>query len=60
MNGLSHFRGRLLGLPASLLFQFSGEVLKWQFPALALGAVVSSLLAVARQSFPTGCRSLQN
>jgi hypothetical protein len=60
VNVLHHLRGGLATLSASLLFKLSGEVLKWQFPALAFGAVVTSVLAAARHSLPLACRSLQN
>jgi hypothetical protein len=48
-----YFRGRLFSLAASLLYFFSGELLKWQFPALAVGEALARAAAVLRSTFST-------
>jgi len=45
------FRGKLCAVPASLLF-FSGELLKWQFPAAAAGEKLALLAGLLRGLFP--------
>jgi hypothetical protein len=45
------FRGKLCSAPASLLF-FSGELLKWQFPAAAAGEKLALLAGLLRALFP--------
>ena len=46
-----HFRERLDSRSASLLYFFSGELLKWQFPAVALSQAAAHLSAIARYFF---------
>lgn len=48
------FRGRQYSIAASLVFFLSGEVLKWQFPALAASEKLSQLVAIlCPKSFPS-------
>jgi hypothetical protein len=48
-----YFRGRLFSVSASLLYFFSGELLKWQFPVLAVGEALARSAAVLRCTFST-------
>ena len=52
MTGYLHLRGKLCSIPASLLLFFSGELLKWQFPAAAAGEKLALLASLLRASFP--------
>jgi hypothetical protein len=47
-----HFQGKLCSIPASLLLFLSGELLKWQFPAVAAGEKLAVLAGVLRAQFP--------
>ena len=51
MNSIPHQRGRLLSTWASLVYSFSGELLKWQFPVAAAGEKVSRVVALVRGAF---------
>jgi hypothetical protein len=44
------FRGRLVSIAASLLFSFSHEILKWQFP---VNAAVEKFVVLAAGVRPT-------
>lgn len=52
MNRDLHFQGKLCSIPASLLLFLSGELLKWQFPAVAAGEKVAVLAGLLRAQFP--------
>jgi hypothetical protein len=52
VTGYLHSRGKLSSIPASLLLFFSGELLKWQFPAAAAGEKVALLASLLRALFP--------
>lgn len=52
MNRDLHFRGKLCSIPASLLLLLSGELLKWQFPAVAVGEKLAVLAGLLRAQFP--------
>jgi hypothetical protein len=45
-------RGELSRMAASLLVLLSGELLKWQFPALATGEKLASLATALRKVIP--------
>jgi hypothetical protein len=45
-------RGELSAMAASLLVLLSGEVLKWQFPALAAGEKLASLVSALNLKIP--------
>jgi hypothetical protein len=47
-----HFPGKLCSIPASLLLFLSGELLKWQFPAVAAGEKLAVLAGLLRAQFP--------
>jgi hypothetical protein len=53
-----YFRGRLFSVSASLLYFFSGELLKWQFPVLAVGEALGRAAAVVRCTFSTSAPQL--
>jgi len=50
--GYLHFRGKLCSIPASLVLFFSGELLKWQFPAAAAGEKLALLASLLRAIIP--------
>jgi hypothetical protein len=52
VNRVLHFRGKLCSIPASLLLFLSGELLKWQFPAVAAGEKLAVLAGLLRAQFP--------
>jgi len=45
-------RGELSAMAASLLVLLSGELLKWQFPALAAGEKLASLVSALSLKIP--------
>jgi hypothetical protein len=45
-------RGELSAVAASLLVLLSGELLKWQFPAMAAGEKLASLASALRVMIP--------
>jgi hypothetical protein len=45
-------RGELSAMAASLLVLLSGELLKWQFPALAAGEKFASLVSALNLKIP--------
>jgi len=45
-------RGELASMAASLLVLLSGELLKWQFPAVAAGEKLNSLGSALRTIIP--------
>jgi hypothetical protein len=45
-------RGELSAMAASLLVLLSGELLKWQFPALAAGEKLASLVSALNLKIP--------
>jgi len=47
-----HFRGKLCSISASLVLFLSGELLKWQFPAVAAGEKLAVLADLLRAQFP--------
>ena len=52
MNFPDPMRGELSAMAASLLVLLSGELLKWQFPALAAGEKLASLAGTLRVMIP--------
>jgi hypothetical protein len=45
-------RGELPAMAASLLVLLSGELLKWQFPAMAAGEKLASLVSALNVKIP--------
>jgi len=45
-------RGELSAMAASLLVLLSGELLKWQFPAVAAGEMFASLVSALHVKIP--------
>lgn len=45
-------RGELSAMAASLLVLLSGELLKWQFPAVAAGEKLASLVSALNRKIP--------
>jgi hypothetical protein len=45
-------RGELSAMAASLLVLLSGELLKWQFPAMAAGEKLASLVSALKVKIP--------
>jgi len=45
-------RGELSAMAASLLVLLSGELLKWQFPAVAAGEKLASLVSALHVKIP--------
>jgi hypothetical protein len=45
-------RGELSAMAASLLVLLSGELLKWQFPAVAAGEKLASLVSTLKLKIP--------
>ncbi len=58
MNFPDPMRGELSAMAASLLVLLSGELLKWQFPAMAAGENVASLAAALRTMIPHSALAL--
>ncbi|HXA82118.1 MAG TPA: hypothetical protein VNY56_03370 [Methylomirabilota bacterium] len=52
MNFPDPMRGELASMAASLLVLLSGELLKWQFPAVAAGEKLNSLASALRTIIP--------
>lgn len=52
MNFPDTMRGELSAMAASLLVLLSGELLKWQFPAVAAGEKLASLISALDVKFP--------
>ena len=52
MNFPDTMRGELSAMAASLLVLLSGELLKWQFPAIAAGEKLGSLVSVLKVKIP--------
>lgn len=52
MNFPDTLRGELSAMTASLLVLLSGELLKWQFPALAAGEKLASLVSALNVKIP--------
>ena len=52
MNFPDPMRGELSAMAASLLVLLSGELLKWQFPALAAGEKLASLVSALSLKIP--------
>ena len=52
MNFRDPMRGELASMAASLLVLLSGELLKWQFPAVAAGEKLNSLASALRTIIP--------
>jgi hypothetical protein len=51
-------RGELSAMAASLLVLLSGELLKWQFPALAAGEKLASLVSALNLKIPQSATGL--
>jgi hypothetical protein len=51
-------RGELSAMTASLLVFLSGELLKWQFPAMAAGEKFASLLTALNVKIPQSALAL--
>jgi len=51
-------RGELSCMAASLLVLLSGELLKWQFPAMAAGEKLASLANTLRMMIPSSALEL--
>jgi hypothetical protein len=45
-------RGELSAMTASFLVLLSGELLKWQFPAMAAGEKLASLVSALKVKIP--------
>ena len=52
MNFPDTMRGELSAMAASLLVLLSGELLKWQFPAMAAGEKLASLVSALHVKIP--------
>ena len=52
MNFPDTMRGELSAMTASLLVLLSGELLKWQFPAVAAGEKLASLVSALNLKIP--------
>ena len=52
MNFPDPMRGELSAMAASLLVFLPGELLKWQFPAMAAGEKLASLASALRMKIP--------
>ena len=52
MNFPDTMRGELSAMTASLLVFLSGELLKWQCPAVAAGEKLASLVTAMHGKFP--------
>ena len=52
MNFPDTMRGELSAMTASLLVLLSGELLKWQFPAMAAGEKLASLVSALNVKIP--------
>jgi len=50
-------RGELCAMAASLLVLLSGELLKWQFPAVAAGEKLASLVSALHGKIPQSALS---
>lgn len=57
MNFPDTMRGELSAMAASLLVLLSGELLKWQFPAVAAGEKLASLVSVLHGKTPQSALS---
>jgi hypothetical protein len=51
-------RGELSCMAASLLVLLSGELLKWQFPAMAAGEKLASIANTLRKMIPHSALAL--
>jgi hypothetical protein len=51
-------RGELASMAASLLVLLSGELLKWQFPAVAAGEKLASLVSTLNVKIPQSALAL--
>jgi hypothetical protein len=51
-------RGELASMAASLLVLLSGELLKWQFPAVAAGEKLTSLVSALNVKIPQSALAL--
>jgi len=51
-------RGELSAMAASLLVLLSGELLKWQFPAMAAGEKLASLASALNVKIPQSALDL--
>ena len=52
MNFPDTMRGELSAMTASLLVLLSGELLKWQFPAVAAGEKLAALVSALNVRIP--------
>ena len=52
MNFPDTMRGELSAMAASLHVLLSGELLKWQFPAIAAGEKLASLVSTLKVKIP--------
>ena len=52
MNFPDTMRGELSAMAASLLVLLSGELLKWQFPTIAAGEKLASLVSALKVKIP--------
>lgn len=57
MNFPDTMRGELSAMAASLLVLLSGELLKWQFPAVAAGEKLASLVSALHGKIPQSALS---
>ena len=58
MNFSDTMRGELSAMAASLLVLLSGELLKWQFPALAAGEKLAALVSAFNIKIPQSALAL--
>ena len=58
MNFPDPMRGELASMAASLLVLLSGELLKWQFPAVAAGEKLTSLVSALNVKIPQSALAL--
>lgn len=58
MNFPDTMRGELSAMTASLLILLSGELLKWQFPAVAAGEKLAALASALNVKIPQSALAL--